>query len=127
MTPVDSRVACAAAVAPLIERYVQYYLGRSPSETRVTVGDGFLLVAAAGVLTDAETRLLNADPAPGGRELIERLFRRMFRQSADVLTGTIETNLGVAVRAVMCDVDAAAGEAVIVVTFEGLPTVTPSA
>jgi len=116
-------VGPTAAVAPLVERYLQYYLGRSPRDTRVVVGESYLLVAASGVLNDAETRLLNADPTPAGRESVELLFRRMFRQSAEVLTGTIETNLGVAVRAVMGDLDTSADEAAIVVTFDGQPAV----
>lgn len=112
----------AAAVSPLIERYLQFYIGRSPRDTRVSIGDSYLLVRSAGVLTDAEARLLHADPTPVSRELIERLFRRMFRQSAEVLTGTIESALGVSVRGVMCDLDAAAGESAVIVTFDGTPT-----
>lgn len=73
------------------------------------------------MLTDAESRLVSADPTPAGRDAVERLYRLMVRSAQAGVVGAIESLTGVGVRAVHCDLDALAGESLLAFSLERDP------
>jgi uncharacterized protein YbcI len=104
----------ANAVLPVVRRYVRHFLGRSPSGLTVTQSGNMLIARMSDLLTEAEMRMLQNDPSPAGRELIELMFRKLVRQSQESLCGAVSTAAGIAVRSVMCDIDCGWGEGVLV-------------
>jgi uncharacterized protein YbcI len=105
-----------AAITSLVNRFAQFYLGRTP-RVQVRIVTDMVVVRLMDALTDAEGRLVQADPTPAGRDAVETLFRRSVRQAQPGLLSAIESVLSVPARSVHADLDATAGEGVIVVTL----------
>jgi uncharacterized protein YbcI len=77
-----------------------------------------LIVRLTGILTDSESRLYQSDPSPGGQEMVEQVFRRLVRQTRDSLTGALGAATNWAIRSVLCDVDCATGDAILVLIHD---------
>ncbi len=107
-----------ATLRPIIQRFERFYLGRTANETDIArIGD-LIVVRSKGMLTDAESRLLHGDPTPGGRDMVEQMYRKMVRQAQESFTGAVESALSVTVRSFFCDIDATSGESIIAIVCE---------
>jgi uncharacterized protein YbcI len=102
-----------ATLRPIVQRFEKFYLGRTSRETHISRLGDLIVIRSKGMLTDAESRLLHADPTPAGRDMVEQMFRKMVRQAQESFTGVVETALSVTVRSVFCDLDPNSGESII--------------
>lgn len=107
-----------SALRPLFHRFERYYLGRSSRETDIGRCGDLIVFHSKGMLTEAESRLLHADPTPDGREMVEQMFRKMVRQAQESFTGAVESALSVTIRSLFCDLDPNIGESVIALVCE---------
>jgi len=106
------------ALRPVVSRFQRYYLGRTPRTTTFCRAAALIVIRMSGALTDAENRLVQADPSPTSRELIELLFRRTVRQAQDALVGAVESAISQSVTGLFCDLDASSSEALIALSTE---------
>jgi uncharacterized protein YbcI len=118
MSTTASDADLSAALRPVFQRFERFYLGRSSREVEIGRCGNLIVFHCQGSLTDAESRLLQADPTPDGREMVAQLFRKMVRQAQESFTGAVESTLSVTVRSLFCDLDPEAGESVIVLAIE---------
>lgn len=105
-------------IVPVVRRYVRHFLGRTPESIDVQSVNGLLIVHLTGVLSESENRLYQADPSPAGQEMVEQVFRRLVRQTRDSLTGALGAATNWAIRSVLCDVDCATGDAILVLIHD---------
>src|SRR5262245_54691335 len=92
------------ALRPVVTRLQRFYLGRTPRTTTLHRTDALIVIRMTGALTDAENRLVQADPSSASRDSIELLFRRMVRQAQDALVGAVESAIGQSVSGFFCDI-----------------------
>lgn len=104
----------ADTVRPIYQRFEQLYLGRTAREVHVSRCGELIFIHCHGILTDAESRLIQADSTTTGREMVEQMFRKMVRQSQDAFTGAVESTLSVTVGSLFCDLDSTTAEGIIV-------------
>jgi uncharacterized protein YbcI len=118
MSTTSSDADLEAALRPLFQRFERFYLGRSSRETDIARCGDLIVFRSKGMLTEAESRLLHADPTPDGREMVEHMYRKMVRQAQESFTGAVETTVGVTIRSLFCDLDPDTGESVIALACE---------
>ena len=106
------------ALRPIIERFEKFYLGRSSHEIEIARCSDLIVIRCKGVLTDAESRLLHADPTTEGREMIVQMYRKMVRQAQESLTGAVESTLKVSVRSLFCDLDPTNGDSLLAMAYD---------
>lgn len=107
-----------ATLRPIVRRFEKFFLGRSPQETIIARCGSLIIIRSKGMITDAESRLMHADPTAAGRELVEGMFRKMVRQSQESFVGAIESALQITIRSLFCDIDPASGESLIALSCD---------
>ncbi len=114
-----------AAVCDAIARFQQEYMGRGPRNVHAHLVDNRVFVHLEGVLTAAETRLLDgAGPGNGrGADLLKQLRTHLVSAGRPVLEALVRDAAGAAPINVHHDISPVTGEEVIVLTLASAPAI----
>ena len=92
------------------------YLGRGPSDARTFFLNDMIVIRLRGILTPAESRLVEND---ANRDLVKETRRRLFETARPMIETIVREITGRELISVHTDMSTRTGERVIVLTVDG--------
>jgi uncharacterized protein YbcI len=96
-------------------RIEKEFLGRGPHEVRTFFLDDMIIVRLRGILTPAETKLIESS---GGRELIKDTRRKLFEGARPLIEQAVRDILACNVISMHTDISTKTGERILVLTVD---------
>jgi uncharacterized protein YbcI len=110
-----------AAVAEVIARFEQEYMGRGPKDIHAYLVGDLLVVRLKGVLTVAEQQLVASLPVEKGRDLLKQVRIHLIETARPVMEAMIQDVTGVHIVCLNHDISTVTGEEVVLFTLAESP------
>ena len=112
-----------AAVCQGIASFEQEYMGRGPKDIQTHLWGDVLIIRLRGVLTAAESHLVQTLEPAKGRDLLKQVRTQLIELARPVLDAMVEAATGVKVLSLHHDISTATGEELVVFTLTESPLV----
>ncbi len=112
-----------AAVCQGMASFEQEYMGRGPKDIQTHLWGDVLIIRLRGVLTAAESHLVQTLEPAKGRDLLKQVRTQLIELARPVLDAMVEAATGVKVLSLHHDISTATGEEIVVFTLTESPLV----
>ena len=117
----NERRSAEREISRAIVHFEKEFMGRGPLNARTFITEDLVLVRLANVLTPAELKLAQVEPAERGRYLIKQVRQELIAQGRPLLDAVIQDILKIKVVSLHTDISAKTGERIIVFTLAEAP------
>jgi uncharacterized protein YbcI len=107
-----------AEICEAIIKFEKEYMGRGPLETKAYIIDNMVLIRLKGVLTKAETQLVNTEGDFSGRELIKKVRIELLEKGRPLLEEVIKSITSTEVISMHSDISVRTGERIIIFVID---------
>jgi uncharacterized protein YbcI len=105
-------------ISEAIIKFEKEYMGRGPLETKTFIIGDMILVRLKGVLTKAESQLVNSGNDASGRELVKKLRIELLEKGRPLLEHVVKSITLSEVISLHSDISVKTGERVIIFTMD---------